>query len=66
MGCAGPTTFPFIVGCGRSGSTLLRAMCDAHPALAVPPESHFIVALAPRGAAPRPAVRRRRSLDRLP
>jgi hypothetical protein len=43
--------FPFIVGCGRSGSTLLRAMCDAHPSLAVPPESHFIVPLAPKGAA---------------
>jgi Sulfotransferase family len=40
--------FPFIVGCGRSGTTLLRAMCDAHPDLAVPPESHFVVDLAPR------------------
>ncbi len=51
-----PPPFPFIVGCGRSGSTLLRAMCDAHPALAVPPESHFIVSLAPRrrDAATRP------------
>src|SRR2546430_1135755 len=32
----------FVVGCGRSGSTLLRLMLDAHPQLAVPPESHFI------------------------
>jgi hypothetical protein len=39
--------FPFVVGCGRSGTTLLRAMIDAHPAIAVPPESHFIVAMAP-------------------
>jgi hypothetical protein len=39
--------FPFLVGCGRSGTTLLRAMCDAHPELAVPPESHFVVPLAP-------------------
>ena len=38
--------FPFLVGCGRSGTTLLRAMCDSHPDLAVPPESHFIVPLA--------------------
>jgi hypothetical protein len=48
----GPTArppFPFIVGCGRSGSTLLRAMCDGHPDLAVPPESHFVVQLAPHG-----------------
>jgi Sulfotransferase family len=34
--------FPFIVGCGRSGTTLLRAMLDSHPDVAVPPESHFI------------------------
>ncbi|MGH8825105.1 MAG: sulfotransferase family protein [Jiangellaceae bacterium] len=39
--------FPFLVGCGRSGTTLLRAMCDSHPELAVPPESHFVVPLAP-------------------
>lgn len=44
-------TFPFIVGCGRSGTTLLRAMCDGHPDLAVPPESHFVVDLAPRRGA---------------
>ena len=40
--------FPFIVGCGRSGTTLLRALCDGHPHLAIPPESHFVVGLAPR------------------
>src|SRR6476659_2912878 len=38
-------SFPFVVGCSRSGTTLLRAMLDAHPQLAVPPESHFVVAL---------------------
>ncbi len=32
----------FVVGCGRSGSTMLRLMLDAHPELAVPGESHFI------------------------
>ena len=37
--------FPFVVGCSRSGTTLLRAMLDAHPQVAVPPESHFVVAL---------------------
>src|SRR4051794_27962840 len=36
--------FPFVVGCSRSGTTLLRALLDAHPLLAVPPESHFAVA----------------------
>lgn len=38
--------FPFVVGSGRSGTTLLRAMLDSHPELAIPPESHFIVPLA--------------------
>jgi protein-tyrosine sulfotransferase len=32
----------FIVGCHRSGSTLLRYILDAHPRLACPPESKFI------------------------
>lgn len=35
----------FVVGCGRSGTTLLRLMLDSHPALAIPGESHFIPAL---------------------
>lgn len=38
--------FPFFVGCPRSGTTLVRAMFDSHPALAVPGESHFIVRMA--------------------
>ena len=37
--------FPFIVARGRSGTTLLRAMWDAHPQMAVPPESHFLVTM---------------------
>ena len=37
-----PCPVPFIVGTGRCGTTLLRLMLDAHPALAVPPETHFI------------------------
>ena len=32
---------PFVVGVGRSGTTLLRMMLDAHPELAMPPETHF-------------------------
>lgn len=32
----------FLVGCPRSGTTLLRLMLDRHPDLAIPPESHFI------------------------
>ena len=33
--------FPFVVGCGRSGTTLVRAILDAHPDMAVPDESYF-------------------------
>ena len=36
---------PFIVGVGRSGTTLLRLMLDAHPRLAIPPETHFVPAV---------------------
>ena len=33
---------PFVVGANRSGTTLLRLMLDAHPELAIPPETHFV------------------------
>ena len=32
----------FIVGCPRSGTTLLQRMLDAHPDVAIAPETHFI------------------------
>lgn len=37
---------PFIVGVGRSGTTLLRLMLDAHPDLAIPTETLFLAGLA--------------------
>ena len=37
---------PFVVGAGRSGTTLLRLMLDSHPRMAIPPETHFIPRLA--------------------
>lgn len=37
---------PVVVGAPRSGTTLLRMMLDAHPDLAVPPETGFLPALA--------------------
>ena len=46
-----PTTqrvFPFFVGCGRSGTTLLRAMFDSHPEMSIPPETQFILSMAIR------------------
>ncbi len=39
--------FPFVVGEARSGTTLLRVMLDAHPDLAIPPESYFVSGLYP-------------------
>jgi hypothetical protein len=44
---------PIIVGAPRSGTTLLRLMLDAHPDMAIPPETGFL-ALAPAldGAGP--------------
>jgi hypothetical protein len=48
---------PFIVGAGRSGTTLLRLMLDAHPDLAIPPETHFILDLEDTRNASRQAAR---------
>lgn len=38
-----PPPMPFVVGVARSGTTLLRLMLDAHPQLAIPAETHFLV-----------------------
>lgn len=40
----GPATTPplIVLGVSRSGTTLLRAMLDAHPEIAIPSESYFI------------------------
>jgi len=34
----------FIVGCARSGTSLLRDLLRSHPRLSIPTESHFIPA----------------------
>jgi hypothetical protein len=44
--------FPFVVGCRRSGTTLVRAILHSHPLIAVPPESRFLLALAPEPTRP--------------
>ena len=49
------TPAPFIVGVPRSGTTMLRLMLDAHPDLAIPPETYFVTNLieaADGGAGP--------------
>jgi hypothetical protein len=44
-----PATSPFfIVGTGRSGSTLLRMMLTSHSRLTVPPETWFLIPLVKR------------------
>ncbi len=53
-GDAGRPPSPFVVGVGRSGTTLLRLMLDAHPELTIPPETHFVPELIA-------AARRRRA-----
>jgi Sulfotransferase family len=54
-GPVGPPA-PFIVGVGRSGTTLLRLMLDSHPHLAIGPETGFapevVRACRRHGAAP--------------
>ena len=42
VGTGGPNPYVFVVGCPRSGTTLLQRMLDAHPQLAVSNDPHFI------------------------
>jgi hypothetical protein len=46
MAAVGPPVF--VLGVGRSGTTLLRVMLDRHPELAIPYESFFVPQLARR------------------
>ena len=55
-----PAPAPFIVANPGSGTTLLRMMLDAHPDLAIPPETHFVPDLIER------AREIRRASDRKP
>lgn len=67
--------FVFIVGCPRSGTTLLQRMLNSHPRIAITPESHWIPrlyvkpwALTPEGCVTSKLVRRllaHRKLARL-
>ena len=44
----------FIVGSGRSGSTLLRLILSAHPRICIPPETWFLLELVDRFPQDRP------------
>lgn len=37
----------FIVGSGRSGTTLLQALINGHPSIAIPPDSHLYDRISP-------------------
>lgn len=39
----------FIVGCNRSGTTLLQFILDAHPKIGIAPETHFFIDLKVMG-----------------
>jgi hypothetical protein len=41
--------YVFIVGCARSGTALLRRIVDAHPQIAITPETHWIAKWFERG-----------------
>jgi hypothetical protein len=59
----------FILGCPRSGTTLLQVLVDSHPDIAIPPESflfdRFGPILASYGNLAEPAARRRLAADLL-
>ena len=58
--------FVFIVGCPRSGTTLLRRIVDNHPEVAITNETHWIVQLLEDGhAAPTETPVTPRLLERL-
>jgi hypothetical protein len=40
-----PNPYVFIVGAPRSGTTLLQRIVDAHPQIAITPETHWVTAL---------------------
>ena len=48
---------PIIVGVPRSGTTLLRLMLDAHPEMAIPPETGFLTLGQTLGEGPDPGER---------
>jgi hypothetical protein len=59
----------FIVGCPRSGTTLLQILIDSHPAIAIPPESFIFDRFGPLlksyGPLTEPGARRALAADLL-
>ncbi len=57
---------PFVVGVPRSGTTLLRLLLDAHPLVAIPPETGFALAVADAPAGREEFAARVRGLEPWP
>ncbi len=55
----------FIVGCPRSGTTLLRRLLVAHPRISIPEESHFIPLMHRAYGDPATEVEARRLADAI-
>jgi hypothetical protein len=55
----------FIVGCGRSGTTMLAYVLNRHPRVKVTPETHYLLSVAPRGSRSRRAWSHEEMLDRV-
>jgi hypothetical protein len=58
-------SFPFFLGCGRSGTTLVRLMFRANSRLAMVPEHHFPPAPPPRWTTPDGALNVARAAKRI-
>jgi Sulfotransferase family len=57
--------FPFFLGCGRSGTTLVQLMFDRHPDMAMVPERHFPLATPRRWVLPDGSLNLPRAIRRI-
>ena len=55
----------FVVGCPRSGTTLLATLLDRHSRIAIPPETEFFLGVLPRNGRDRAGAAHEHYVDRL-
>ncbi len=53
----------FVVGCGRSGTTLLKTILNAHPQITIPHETFFFNMIVPKGDSD--SMSRDQKIDRI-